>query len=539
MTKDNIHKISKVKGNAYEKLLSNYDKHCARIYKATSVDINETVDQKFERIKFLEEEYARWFEYYFPNFAKVKCSWYQKEIARLLIDNKQIYLLAEIFRSGGKTVHVNMGIPLYLYLVRKDLFYMILIGQTEPKAKRLLSGIQAQLRYNQKLINDYGARYKYGDWSDGSFGTTDGARFRCFGFFNQSPRGEQEEGMRPDYISCDDCDVKKHLNNDALMRERLNFVFEDLIGCFDSADVGYQATERFVYSNNNFHKKSLTNRLKIRFKSAAVKTEAMAERKKHYTFTVPAVKDLVKFESNWPEKTSSGYWKSKYAELGHASFSKEFQHSHVEEGAIFKPEDMQWKKMLPLEMYEALAWYGDLSYKTTGDFKAMPLVGKYKREYHIITTYCRQASRTDVAKWVYDKYEELELHNYNITIQIEGLFAMDEFVSEFDTEGDLRGWHIPVIPDKRGKEGKYDRIASTHGNFQRRWVFFNIDEADHADQIELLDQYYAFERGSEAHDDGPDAVHGAFRNLVTSAQTDNLDNYRVGDIDNSGNPNMF
>lgn len=528
----------------YEKLLANYEKHCKRIYKATTVNINESAREKAERIKDKEKTYKHWFEYYFPQFAKVSCSWYQIMIAELIINFPIIFLLLEIFRSGGKTVHINMGIPLYLYYVKKELWYMVLIGQTLPKAKKLLSGIQAQIRFNQRLINDYGERYKYGDWSEEDFGTTDEARFRCFGF-GQSPRGELEEGKRPDYITCDDCDIKKHLNNGIIMAERENFVFEDLLGCFDSADVGYQAKERFVYANNNFHKKSLTNRLKKRFQAAITKATQRGTKIKHKVVSVGAVNevgnvsDSNKFVSQWPEKTSRNYWIEKYIDYGHASFMREFMNTHVEEGAIFKPEDMQWKKMLPLSAYQGLAWYGDLSYKEQGDFKGMILVGKYNRELHIIKTYLRQSSRADVAAWVYDTYQEMGMHNYDVTIEIEGLFAQDEFLSEFDVEGDLRGWNIPVIADKRSKEGKYDRVAGTQYYFQRRWVFFNEDEKEHADQQELLDQYYSFERGSSAHDDGPDAVHGAFRRLLESAQASNLDNYRLGMIDNSDNHNMF
>lgn len=528
----------------YEKLLANYEKHCKRIYKATTVNINESPKDKAARIKEKEKTYKAWFEYHFPQYAKVSCSWYQIMIADLIIRFPIIYLLVEIFRSGGKTVHINMGIPLYLYYVKKELWYMVLIGQTAAKAKRLLSGIQAQIRYNQRLINDYGERYKYGDWSEEDFGTVDEARFRCFGF-GQSPRGEQEEGKRPDYITCDDCDIKKHLNNAIIMAERENFVFEDLLGCFDSADVGYQAKERFIYANNNFHKKSLTNRLKKRFEGAVAKAKQRGTLVKHKVVSVGAVNEVgaigdpTKFISQWPEKTSREYWIGKYQDYGHASFMREFMNTHIEEGNLFKPENMQWKQMLPLDQYEGLAWYGDLSYKEQGDFKGMMLVGKHKREMHIIKTYLRQSSRADVAAWVYDTYEEMGMQDLNLTIKIEGLFAQDEFISDFDTEGDLRGWHIPVIADKRSKEGKYDRVAGTQGYFQRRWVFFNIEEKDTADQIELLDQYYSFERGSSAHDDGPDAVHGAFRELMESAQGGNLDNYRVGMIDYSDNPNTF
>ena len=37
----------------------------------------------------------------------------------------------------------------------------------------------------------------------------------------------------------------------------------------------------------------------------------------------------------------------------------------------------------------------------------------------------------------------------------------------------------------------------------------------------LIDQFLAFEKGSGAHDDGPDAVHGAFKWLSTRARKSN------------------
>lgn len=541
-----------VANKKYERLLSNYDKHCRRIAKATIIDVNEKPRDKIERIQRLEKDYIAWFEYYFPNYAKKKCAKYHRQLADLLIKQFQVYVLMEAFRSAGKTVHICMGIPLFLYFT-KQTRYCIIMGQNAKKAQRLLAGLQVQLRFNQRLINDYGNRFKLGDWAEGDFSTTDDCRFRSFGF-GESPRGEQEEGQRPDYIVVDDSDIKKHLNNNRIMEEREDFIFEDLIGCFDAAS---DAKRRFVFANNNFHKKSLTNRIKQRFKKQQLKAiarhqeqragerrkrhgveEAKIPAAKYHVLSVPAVKDLVSFEPSWPEKADSDFWRALYDDLGNRSFCREYMNIHVEEGKIFKVQYMQWKKMHDYASYDSLRCYGDLSYKDAGDFKAMILVGKKGREFHIIHVFCRQSSRADVAKWLYDLYQDKQLHKYNITYQIEGLFAMDEFVNDFDMEGDDRGFHIPVIPDKRTKEGKYDRIASMEGFFQRLWMFFNIEEREHADQIELLDQMYAFERGSEAHDDGPDALHGA----VSGA---NMDGYastsqpRIGMIDNSDNANIY
>lgn len=104
---------------------------------------------------------------------------------------------------------------------------------------------------------------------------------------------------------------------------------------------------------------------------------------------------------------------------------------------------------------------------------------------------------------------------------------MDEFVNDFDAEGDTRGYYIPVRADKRPKGDKYDRIEATQSYFERRNVWFNIDERETPDQVELVDQYLAFEKGSGSMVDGPDAVEGAL-SLLNSVTRTQRATYRVG-----------
>lgn len=491
----------------YQRLLADYDKHCLLISKATTIDIHETAKDKAKRMADLEKEYVAWFEYYFPNYAKVKCAWYHKKMAKDIIQNSRIRYLAEIFRSGGKSVHIDMGIPLYLYLVKKNLHFMLLVGETEPKAAQLLAGIQSQLQFNNRIKSDYGERFQQGDWADGNFNTNDGVRFMSLGF-GQNPRGAREQAERPDYIVVDDVDNKKHVNNDRLMRDSVDFITEDIWGTFDSSDT---ATERFVYANNNFHKNSITNRLKNYFEDVIRKNkEHQLESKTLFrVLSVSAVKDTVNFEPAWKEKTSADYWQEKLNNMPYRSFMREYMHVHIQDGAIFKHENIHYAKPLAFDKYDALCFYGDLSYKENADYKALVLVGKIGREFHILLTYLRQKSRADAANWLYDMYEKYKLKDFNIRYLIEGLFAQDEFVNDFDEEGDKRGYYIPVVADKRPKGNKYDRIESLSGFFEKQYVFFNIDLKT-SDQQTLIDQFLAFEKGSNAHDDGPDAVHGAF-----------------------------
>ena len=53
------------------------------------------------------------------------------------------------------------------------------------------------------------------------------------------------------------------------MRESVDFITEDIWGTFDADE---NAIERFIYANNNFHKNSITNRLKLYFK-AVIETQ--------------------------------------------------------------------------------------------------------------------------------------------------------------------------------------------------------------------------------------------------------------------------
>jgi len=490
----------------YDKIIADYDKHCLRVAQATSIDINESQADKLKRIKELEKDYIKWFEYYFPNYAKKKSAWFHKKLANAIIQNKQIKALAEWFRSAAKSVHICMGIPLHLYLVKHDLNFMLLVGENEKKAKTLISGIQSQIQFNQRIINDYGRKFQHGDWSDGDFTTTDGVKFMALGFL-QNPRGAREQAERPDYIVVDDVDNKRHVNNDRLMRDSIDFITEDIWGCFDSGD---NATERFVYANNNFNKKSITNRLKEYFVLKIKEAKANNESHNFFHLRVDAVKDINTFEPNWPEKTSAEYWKKKYSSMPFRSFMREYMNTHVEEGKVFKHEWIQFTKILPYHKYDGIVFYGDLSFSDDACHKSFVALGKIGRQFHILHIFFRQTSRTLIAQWLYDIFEDRKLNGESIQYIIEGLFAMSEFVNDFDEEGDSRGYYIPVVDSKRAKGNKFDRIEGISGFFERLNVFFNIAEKDNADSILARETYLAFEKGAVIPLDFLDALQGAF-----------------------------
>lgn len=508
----------------YDKLLFDYDKHCKRIAQATSIHINETPQQKAKFLKEIESDYTKWFEYFFPNYAKKKSAWFHKRLANAIIKNRKIKALMEAYRSSGKSVHIDMGIPLYLYLALGEMNFMLLIGETEPKAKKLLSGIQAQLQYNKRIEHYYGSKFQTGDWAEGDFSTVDGARFMCLGW-GANPRGAREEGNRPDYIVVDDVDNKRHVNNDRLMSDAIDFILEDVWGCFDAED---NATERFVYANNNFHKNSITNRLVTYFKEKIKETKEEDKKSDFWHLRVDAVKDLNTFEPNWPEKTSAEYWKKKFKDMTYRSFMREFMNTHISEGKVFKAKWIQYTKILPYHKYDSIVAYGDLSFGDNACHKSIVFVGKIGRQFHFLHIFFRQTTRPAVAKWLYDTYEDRKLEGINIKYMFEGLFAMSMFTNDFDEEGDERGYYIPIIASKRPKVDKDDRIEASAAHWERRNCFLNEAEKDNADQILFRETMLAYEKGAKIPLDGLDAGEGALSEVNKAVKSNRAnDNIRT------------
>lgn len=54
----------------YDKLLNDYDKHCQRIAKSTTIRINETPAEKVRRMRHLEADYTRLVQLLLPQLCQ-------------------------------------------------------------------------------------------------------------------------------------------------------------------------------------------------------------------------------------------------------------------------------------------------------------------------------------------------------------------------------------------------------------------------------------------------------------------------------------
>jgi predicted phage terminase large subunit-like protein len=216
-----------------------------------------------------------------------------------------------------------------------------------------------------------------------------------------------------------------------------------------------------------------------------------------------------KGDPEWPEKYTKEDIEGMMKTLGYRSAQKELFHNPIAEGSVFKNEWLRVKEPLPLSKYEYIVSYCDPSFKNsaTSDFKAVITVGKTDQEFHILSTFVRKCSVSELVRYWYDYHESLR--GRIVDYFMETNFIQDMILDEFIREGRIRGYQLPLRRDGRKKPDKFARIEAMSPFFENGFVFISRDIKDTEDTRLFIDQLLSFEKGSHAHDDAPDALEGA------------------------------
>lgn len=492
-----------------------WQEHCKRIQSLTELPLmeHEAPGQKAKRIARLQKNYASFCEYYFPHFLTLRNK-STGEVIRTIhnapfhnaaaLKVKSSSNLKAVFkwpRGHAKSTHFDIFLPLWLMFQSKRLInFMVVVGKSEDSARRLLSDIQAELEFNQRLIADFGEQKNLGHWQEGEFKTQSGVKFLACGR-GQSPRGLREAESRPDYIVIDDLDDDELCRNEKRVKELTDWVKEALFGALD---VG---RGRFIMVGNLISKTSVLANI--------------ASSKGVHVSEIKAVDK--NGEPVWIEKWTKEE-AQEYAEfVGYRAWQKEMMHNPIKDGTIFRYEWIRYKKMLPLHKYEMLVCYTDPSFKSTtsNDYKASRLWGKIGNELHLIDCYVRQDTVSGMVRWLYNLYESIP-ENVAVRFFMEANFMQDIIMDEFTTEGSARGYQLPILPDKRKKPEKIQRIEAISPLWERGFVFYNEDLKDSSDMVVGIEQTLALERGSRVHDDAPDADEGAIWHLQRNTRQENF-----------------
>lgn len=488
-----------------------WKEHCKRIQSITDTTTlaNETPTQKDRRKERLLSNYAAFCEYYFPHFLTLRDKTtgevvrtvhnapFHNQAARKVMDTPNLKAVFMWPRGHAKSTHFDIFMPLWLMLRPKRLInFMVVVGKSQDSANRLLGDIQAELEYNQRIIADFGQQKNLGLWTAGEFKTASGVKFLAVGR-GQSPRGLREREARPDYIVIDDLDDDELCRNEKRVHDLTDWVKEALFGALD---VG---RGRFLMVGNLISKTSVLANI--------------AATRGVFVSKVQAV-----------DKNGEPVWKEKWTKedaqeyrdfVGYRAWEKEMMHNPIVDGTIFRADWIRYKPIQSLRKYDMLVCYTDPSFKSTtaNDYKASRLWGKVGNELHLIDCYVRQDTVGGMVRWLYDLYERTR-DKVAVQFFMEANFMQDVILDEFAVEGKNRGYQLPIMPDKRKKPEKIQRIEAISPLWERGRVYYNERLKDSPDMQVGIEQTLALERGSRVHDDAPDADEGAIWILQRNAR---------------------
>lgn len=492
-----------------------WKEHCKRIQSITDTAVlaNETPEQKDKRKKRLLANYAAFCEYYFPHFLTLRDKTtgevvrtvhnapFHNQAARKVMETPNLKAVFMWPRGHAKSTHFDIFMPLWLMLRPKRLInFMVVVGKSQDSANRLLGDIQAELEYNQRIIADFGQQKNLGLWTAGEFKTASGVKFLAVGR-GQSPRGLREREARPDYIVIDDLDDDELCRNEKRVHDLTDWVKEALFGALD---VG---RGRFLMVGNLISKTSVLANIAATPGVFVSKVQAIDKNG----------------EPVWKEKWNKEDAQEYRSFVGYRAWEKEMMHNPIVDGTIFRADWIRYKPMPSLRKYDMLVCYTDPSFKSTtaNDYKASRLWGKIGNELHLIDCYVRQDTVGGMVRWLYDLYERTR-DKAAIRFFMEANFMQDVILDEFALEGNLRGYQLPIMPDKRKKPDKIQRIEAVSPLWERGYVYYNEKLKDSPDMQVGIEQTLSLERGSRVHDDAPDADEGAIWILQRNARQESF-----------------
>ena len=469
-----------------------WDDYIKNLHRETPVPV-ETDGDKSRRIARLQGDFVAFAKYYFPNYASAEFAPCHIQAVNKVIKSDNIYMCMALAREHAKSVVFGLMLPLF-EMANKRMSNMLLVSHSYDNACELLMPIQVNLEHNQRFVSDFGKQRSWREWERGKFVTGDSVSFRAIGA-GQSPRGTRNEEKRPDYIVVDDIDTDEESRNQARIEKKWNWVEQALF-----PTMSITGTKRFIVVGNIISKESIV-----------VKAGRVADYFK---------------KVNILDKHGKPTWKERYtleqvnymlSKISYASGQKEYFNNPITQGAVFK--DLRFGKIPAWSKFRLLAAYMDASYKSTaskkGDYKALVLCGMAEGRLYIIKAFLEQATLAAAINWFYDIHDYIggKVPVYNF-VEVNGLqdpWYQDVFKPALLKVELTKGYHVSIADDRRAKPDKFSRIEAALEPLNRVGsLIFNEAEIGDPHMQRLKEQFEAIEPALNAHDDGPDAVEGAY-----------------------------
>lgn len=397
-------------------------------------------------------------------------------------------------RGFAKSVIITTADTLYDCVLGRIPF-TIIVKETHEAAIDEVASIQVELEENPRILADFGAMKKRGEWEDGDFTTTTGCRVLALGI-GQSVRGKKHRQHRPGKIKIDDPEKDKAVRNPRLNRERVDWALE---ACFPALEPGSGVLSWY-------------DTLKSRRSGLAM----LMDRKKDAPINVRVWAAIGRDgRSIWESRFPLDALAKTRSLVGLKSWLQEYMNAPSDDpGATFQQYMIQTYRedeVGPASNVAGVFVACDPSLSKHGDFKAIVAVRKLREfrgqtgPFYLITRpWVRQDTIDAMLRHLFVVAHQLAATRVSLEIDGGQVLLMRD-IRRMEHE---RGVRLPVIGVKNtvSKEARVSRLSL----MMERGVLLFPAAADDMDVAELITQFLGFDDAA-VNDDGPDATEMAIR----------------------------
>lgn len=210
------------------------------------------------RIEATRQDLLLFFTFYFKKYITYRIAPFQLEILRILQNPEYKTFAVTAFRGSGKSTLCSLVYVIWAIVGFHRKKNIIIVCQTEDKARQTLINIRRVLESFPVLLNDHGTFYSNSDeWNKRTLVISKyDARITVVSV-SESVRGVLHDNSRPDLIVYDDIE-----DTQAAMTQESRDKLQDILGS-EFMPLGTSNT-RHIYIGNLVHPDSMMSRLKKR-----------------------------------------------------------------------------------------------------------------------------------------------------------------------------------------------------------------------------------------------------------------------------------
>jgi predicted phage terminase large subunit-like protein len=413
-------------------------------------------------------------------------------------------------RGHSKSTLISFLLAIYriVFMERK---FIVIVSESEDKAKDFVVRIRDELEFNNKLIRDFtnGKGFKTTDWSKTDFVTKTGVRVVAKGA-GQSLRGLVHQDTRPDCIILDDFEDDESAGTVGMINFILNNVFKS---------VNKRGTYDICYIGTIICDMAVLHQMLVNDEFASMKVEAIDDNDE---MIAPMLLPKKEYEREKRIANQLGRMSTFYAEYHNNPMV-------ADNDQTFKQEYFQYKDMSELDLSSMNVY---IAYDP-----AMPdRIGKRKRadrsaiivlatdsneDWYIVKVYANRDTPSKNRQLLYNLAKKYKPNK----VWMETIAAQRSMYMEIRNDMRANGIKFPFeeIPSQSGT--KEARIEQLQPLYEAGRIFHSKKDKE---TIELERELLLF--GRTSHDDRSDTLYFFLNRVKYPKKIVNTSNNRIVDF---------